>query len=63
MFGIDTVPKNEYRLKIYEEAKELYPNNSRDKPCILINILISDLYYIVMTEQLWVPQLNAENLS
>jgi asparagine synthase (glutamine-hydrolysing) len=29
MFGIDTVPKNEYRLKIYEEAKELYPNNSR----------------------------------
>jgi asparagine synthase (glutamine-hydrolysing) len=29
MFGIDTVPKNEYRLKIYQEAKELYPNNSR----------------------------------
>ena len=29
MFGIDEVPKNEYRLKIYQEAKELYPDNLR----------------------------------
>jgi asparagine synthase (glutamine-hydrolysing) len=29
MFGIDTVPKNEYRLQIYAEAKELYPDNLR----------------------------------
>ena len=29
MFGIGTVPKNEYRLKIYQEAKELYPDNLR----------------------------------
>ena len=28
-FGIDSAPKNEYRLKIYQEAKELYPNNLR----------------------------------
>jgi asparagine synthase (glutamine-hydrolysing) len=31
MFGIDTVP-NEYRLQIYEEAKELYPITLEDKP-------------------------------
>jgi asparagine synthase (glutamine-hydrolysing) len=29
MFGIDTVPKNEYRLNMYREAKELYPENLR----------------------------------
>ena len=29
MFGIESVPKNEYRLKIYQEAKELYPGNLR----------------------------------
>lgn len=29
MFGIDTVPQNEYRLQIYAEAKELYPDNLR----------------------------------
>lgn len=28
-FGINTVPKNEYRLAIYQEAKELYPDNLR----------------------------------
>jgi asparagine synthase (glutamine-hydrolysing) len=26
-FGIHTLPKNEYRNQIYEEAKSLYPNN------------------------------------
>jgi asparagine synthase (glutamine-hydrolysing) len=29
MFGIDSVPKNEYRKLIYQEAKELYPGNLR----------------------------------
>ena len=28
-FGINSVPKNEYRNKIYEEAKSIYPNNLR----------------------------------
>jgi len=28
-FGMDEVPKNEYRYKIYEEAQSLYPNNLR----------------------------------
>ncbi len=28
-FGMKTVPKNEYRKQIYEEAKSLYPNNLR----------------------------------
>ncbi|WP_173856390.1 asparagine synthase (glutamine-hydrolyzing) [Flavobacterium sp. 7E] len=29
MFGLETAPKNEYRNNIYQEAKELYPNNLR----------------------------------
>ncbi len=29
IFGMKTVPKNEYRKQIYEEAKSLYPNNLR----------------------------------
>ena len=28
-FGMNTLPKNEYRYKIYEEAKSLYPNDLR----------------------------------
>jgi asparagine synthase (glutamine-hydrolysing) len=28
-FGMTTLPKNEYRYKIYEEAKSLYPNDLR----------------------------------
>ena len=28
-FGINTLPKNEYRKQIYKEAKSLYPNNLR----------------------------------
>lgn len=28
-FGIDTLPKNEYRNQIYKEAKSLYPGNLR----------------------------------
>lgn len=28
-FGIHSVPKNEYRKTIYQEAKDLYPNNLR----------------------------------
>ncbi len=30
-FGMNKVPKNEYRYKIYEEAQSLYPNNLRRK--------------------------------
>jgi asparagine synthase (glutamine-hydrolysing) len=29
VFGINTPPKNEYRLQILEDAKSLYPNNLR----------------------------------